>query len=159
MKIQVTASALNPWAEIVEYQNAAKDLDGKFGATACFVGTMRDFNQGDGVSKMTLEHYPGMTERQLENIVQLVVERFAILDVLVIHRVGELLPDDPIVVVAVWSAHRNAAFDACRLIMEELKSNAPFWKKEILEKSARWVTKNTVHFFQVCGSKWGIPLK
>lgn len=143
MKIKVSSSPLDPWSEILAFQNAFEDLRGKFGATACFVGTMRDFNAGDGVSKMTLEHYPGMTERQLESIVKSTIERFEILNVLVVHRVGELLPNEPIVVVAVWSAHRGAAFDACRLIMEELKSNAPFWKKETLENGSRWVSKNT----------------
>jgi molybdopterin synthase catalytic subunit len=143
MKIGVSFSDLDPWAEIRDYQASARDLDGKFGATACFIGTMRDFNEGDRVSKMTLEHYPGMTERYLENIAASAAKRFRVLDVLLIHRVGDLLPNDPIVVVAVWSAHRGAAFDACRTIMEELKSNAPFWKKEVLETGARWVEKNT----------------
>ncbi|MGR9107524.1 MAG: molybdenum cofactor biosynthesis protein MoaE [Gammaproteobacteria bacterium] len=143
MKIEVSFSALNPWAEIRAFQEGCEELQGKFGATACFIGTMRDFNEGDGVSKMTLEHYPGMTERQLEMIVRSALQRFAVLDALVIHRVGDLLPNDPIVVVAVWSAHRGAAFDACRAIMEELKSNAPFWKKEYLATGARWVEKNT----------------
>ncbi|MCI0732763.1 MAG: molybdenum cofactor biosynthesis protein MoaE [Methylococcaceae bacterium] len=143
MKVEVCFSALEPWAEIRSYQERRKDLDGKFGATACFIGTMRDFNDGDGVSRMTLEHYPGMTQRHLEKIAAHATERFPVLDVLLIHRVGELSPNDPIVVVAVWSAHRGAAFDACRAIMEELKSTAPFWKKEILETGARWVAKNT----------------
>ncbi|MGH8476250.1 MAG: molybdenum cofactor biosynthesis protein MoaE [Methylococcales bacterium] len=143
MKIEVSFSALDPWAEIPRYQESREDLKGKFGATACFVGTMRDFNEDDCVSKMTLEHYPGMTEGWLENIVAITSERVPVLDVLLIHRVGDLLPNDPIVVVAVWSAHRGAAFDACRMIMEELKSNAPFWKKEILENGTRWVEKNT----------------
>jgi molybdopterin synthase catalytic subunit len=143
MKIGISVSALDPWAEIRAYQATCRNLDGKFGATACFVGTMRDFNEGDGVSRMTLEHYPGMTESQLEKIVVAATQRFPVLDVLVIHRVGELLPNDPIVVVAVWSAHRGAAFDACRVIMEKLKTNAPFWKKEYLETGARWVEKNT----------------
>ncbi|MGH8550964.1 MAG: molybdenum cofactor biosynthesis protein MoaE [Methylococcales bacterium] len=143
MKIGVSFSALHPWAEIQAYQKSCKNLHGTFGATACFVGTMRDLNEGDRVSKMTLEHYPGMTERHLENIVSVATERCPVMDVLLIHRVGELLPDDPIVVVAVWSAHRGAAFDACRMIMEELKSTAPFWKKETLESGTRWVEKNT----------------
>ncbi|MGH8474255.1 MAG: molybdenum cofactor biosynthesis protein MoaE [Methylococcales bacterium] len=143
MKIEVCASDLDPWAEIRAYQESRRDLAGKFGATVCFVGTMRDFNEGDGVSEMTLEHYPGMTERELEKLVASTVEGFPVLDVLVIHRVGDLLPNDPIVVVAVWSAHRGTAFDACRMIMEELKRNAPLWKKEVLENAARWVEKNT----------------
>ncbi len=143
MKIEVSFLALDPWAEICRHQESRKDIKGKFGATACFVGTMRDFSEGDGVSNMTLEHYPGMTEGQLEKIVATAAERFPVLDVLLIHRVGDLLPDDPIVVVSVWSAHRGAAFDACRMIMEELKNNAPFWKKEYLKSGARWVEKNT----------------
>lgn len=143
MKIEVSFSALDPWAEIKAYQESRMDLNGKFGATACFVGTMRDFNEGDGVSKMILEHYPGMTEGQLEKLAVTAVERFPVLDLLLIHRVGELLPNDPIVLVAVWSAHRGAAFDACRMVMEELKSNAPFWKKEVLASGSRWVEKNT----------------
>lgn len=143
MKVAVSFSALDPWAEIQAYQERGKDLRGKFGATACFVGTMRDFNEGDGVSQMTLEHYPGMTEAQLESIVKAAAERFSLLDALVIHRVGDLMPNDPIVVVATWSAHRRAAFEACRAIMEELKCNAPFWKKENRDSGVRWVEKNT----------------
>jgi molybdopterin synthase catalytic subunit len=104
---------------------------------------MRDFNEGDAVTRLSLEHYPGMTERQLEKITVAAADRFEILDVLVVHRVGDLLANDPIVVVAVWSVHRKAAFDACRSIMEELKTNAPFWKKEYLQQGARWVDKNT----------------
>ncbi len=143
MKIGVSFSALDPWAEIRLYQETNRDCAGKFGATASFVGTMREFNEGEGVTGMTLEHYPGMTDRQLEKIVANAAKQFPILDVLLIHRVGDLLPNDPIVLVAVWSAHRQAAFDACRMIMEELKSTAPFWKKEVLEKGTRWVEKNT----------------
>jgi molybdopterin synthase catalytic subunit len=143
LKIGVSFTALDPWAEIRAYQEANREFAGRFGATACFVGTMREFNEGEGVSGMTLEHYPGMTERQLENIAAAAASQFPILDVLLIHRVGDLLPSDPIVLVAVWSAHRRAAFDACRMMMEELKSNAPFWKKEVLQSGTRWVEKNT----------------
>jgi len=98
---------------------------------------------------MFLEHYPGMTEKHLEKIVQAAKEQWEILETLVIHRVGELLPNDPIVLVAVWSAHRKDAFEASRFIMEDLKSKAPFWKKESLESTGqtaeknRWVQKNT----------------
>lgn len=92
---------------------------------------------------MTLEHYPGMTEKELERIVEEARENWSLLDELIIHRVGELLPNDPIVLVAVWSAHRKDAFEACRHIMEALKSRAPFWKKEQLDSSSRWVEKNT----------------
>lgn len=119
-------------------------LAGKFGATSVFVGSMRDFNQGDGVDSMYLEHYPGMTEKQLRRIVEQAQSQWRILESLVIHRVGLVKPEDALVVVAVWSAHRGDAFDASRFIMENLKSRAPFWKKERLASGAeRWVDKNT----------------
>jgi len=105
---------------------------------------MRDFNEGDDVTGMTLEHYPGMTEAQLQMIIDEACEQWILDDVLIVHRVGPLLPGDPIVLVACWSAHRAAAFDACRHLMEALKSRAPFWKKETLkDQSDRWVEKNT----------------
>jgi molybdopterin synthase catalytic subunit len=117
---------------------------GTFGATASFVGTMRDFNEGDDVTGMTLEHYPGMTEKELDAIIDDAREQWGIIDALIVHRVGELKPGDPIVLTAVWSAHRAAAFDACRFLMEALKSRAPFWKKETLKDGEyRWVEKNT----------------
>jgi molybdopterin synthase catalytic subunit len=143
MKIGLLTTALDPWKEIVAYQQSIDSMHGKYGATASFVGTMRDFNEGDDVVGMTLEYYPKMTEGHLQQIVTTAQQNWDILDVLVLHRVGELLPNDPIVLVAVWSPHRAAAFDACRFIMEELKSNAPFWKKESLRQGARWVEKNT----------------
>ncbi|MBV1951142.1 MAG: molybdenum cofactor biosynthesis protein MoaE, partial [Cycloclasticus sp.] len=107
------------------------------------------FNQGDSVNGMLLEHYPGMTEKHLEKIVVDAEQQWQLLDTLVIHRVGELLPNNPIVLVAAWSAHRKDAFEACRFIMEDLKSKAPFWKKECVvsanqkTQKNRWVEKNT----------------
>lgn len=101
------------------------------------------------VNGMVLEHYPGMTEKHLEKIVSEAKRKWDLLETLVIHRVGELLPNDPIVLVAVWSTHRKDAFEASRFIMEDLKSKAPFWKKEaVIDKSKgaeknRWVEKNT----------------
>ena len=100
-------------------------------------------NEGESVRGMTLEHYPGMTERHLQRIVEAAFAEWPLLDALVIHRVGDLQPNDPIVLVAVWSAHRAAAFAACRFIMEELKSKAPFWKREDIAGGARWVEHNT----------------
>lgn len=144
MKISLLTTELDPWKEIVAYQQSIESMHGKYGATASFVGTMREFNQGDNIVGMTLEHYPNMTERHLEQIVTTAQQKWDVLDVLVLHRVGELLPNDPIVLVSVWSAHRAAAFDACRFIMEALKTSAPFWKKESLREGARWVEKNTV---------------
>ncbi|MBT8445793.1 MAG: molybdenum cofactor biosynthesis protein MoaE, partial [Gammaproteobacteria bacterium] len=90
-----------------------------------------------------LEHYPGMTERHLEEIAAAAAARWNIIDGLLVHRVGELSPGDPIVLVAIWSAHRADAFEACRFCMEDLKSRAPFWKKELTESGARWVERNT----------------
>ncbi|HKK14972.1 MAG TPA: molybdenum cofactor biosynthesis protein MoaE [Gammaproteobacteria bacterium] len=142
MRVEVTSVPFDPWAVVGDHQ-AAQLTGGSYGATAVFIGTMRDFNAGDTVRAMTLEHYPGMTERYLERISRSAAERWDILDSLIVHRVGVLRPDDPIVLTAVWSAHRAAAFDACRYLMEELKSRAPFWKKEALDGGGRWVQANT----------------
>ena len=109
------------------------------GAVASFVGTVRDSNDGSGVSTMTLEHYPGMTERALSDICERAKQRWRLLDTLVVHRVGELAPMDQIVLVVVISAHRGDAFAACEFIMDYLKTEAPFWKKEQTPDGARWV--------------------
>lgn len=142
MLIEIKDSPFEPYQRLLEYQ-AAGNFAGKYGATAVFVGSMREFNQGDDVDAMTLEHYPGMTEKYLQKISEEAASKWDILDSLIVHRVGEMLPNDPIVLVAVWSAHRAAAFDASRYLMEELKSRAPFWKKESLKEDTRWVEKNT----------------
>ena len=142
MLIEIRDSAFEPYQRLLDYQ-ADAGFAGKFGATAVFVGSMREFNQGDDVEAMLLEHYPGMTEKYLNKISEEAAQKWDILDSLIVHRVGEMLPNDPIVLVAVWSAHRAAAFDASRYLMEELKSRAPFWKKESLAENARWVEKNT----------------
>ncbi|MEF8792506.1 molybdenum cofactor biosynthesis protein MoaE [Thiohalorhabdus sp.] len=113
---------------------------GAAGAAVHFVGTMRDINNGDDVAVMELEHYPGMTERELERVAGEAASRWQVLDTLVIHRYGELHPGEPIVLVAVWSGHRHDAFEACRYIIDILKTQAPFWKKETLvDGSQRWV--------------------
>ncbi|MGY6276020.1 molybdenum cofactor biosynthesis protein MoaE [Methylomonas sp. MgM2] len=144
MLIRLSEQNFNPWQAIQEHQNSRSLLAGKFGATSVFVGTMRDFNQGDGVKSMLLEHYPGMTEKQLGRIVEQAENRWRILDCLLIHRVGVVCPDDVLVLVAVWSVHRGDAFDASRSIMENLKKQAPFWKKETLASGEqRWVEKNS----------------
>lgn len=142
--IEIVESVFSPWKAIEDFQ--ATHLAGKadFGATASFIGTMRDFNEDDDVSSMVLEHYPGMTELQLESLVEKAYSQWPLLHTLIIHRVGEINPGEPIVLVAVWSAHRAAAFDGSRFLMEQLKSTAPFWKKEALtDGSERWVEKNT----------------
>ena len=142
MLIEIKDTPFEPYQCLLDYQNGA-DFSGKYGATAVFVGSMREFNQGDDVEAMLLEHYPGMTEKYLEKISEEAASKWDILDSLIIHRIGEMLPNDPIVLVAVWSAHRAEAFDASRYLMEELKSRAPFWKKERLAEQTRWVEKNT----------------
>jgi molybdopterin synthase catalytic subunit len=109
------------------------------GAVATFTGTVRDVNEGASVAEMELEHYPGMTEKALEDIVERARVRFNLADALVIHRVGPLLPQEQIVLVVTLSAHRGEAFAACEFIMDYLKSEAPFWKKEQTPEGARWV--------------------
>jgi molybdopterin synthase catalytic subunit len=109
------------------------------GAVATFTGTVRDVNEGASVAEMALEHYPGMTEKALEDIVERARLRFNLADALVIHRVGPLLPQEQIVLVVTLSAHRGEAFAACEFIMDYLKSEAPFWKKEQTPEGARWV--------------------
>ena len=113
--------------------------DAGVGAVAAFVGTVRDRNDGQGVSAMELEHYPGMTERAIEAIIDAAHERFDIRGARVIHRVGLLQPLDQIVLVAVTSSHRGEAFKACEFLMDYLKTQAPFWKKESTPGGARWV--------------------
>ena len=113
--------------------------DAGTGAVASFIGTVRDRNDGLGVSRMELEHYPGMTERAIEAMVDAAFARFDIRGVRVIHRVGPLAPLDQVVLVAVSSAHRGQAFQACEFLMDYLKTQAPFWKKEDTPDGARWV--------------------
>ena len=118
---------------------ALRKGDPRVGAVVTFLGTVRDLNDGSQVKEMTLEHYPGMTEKALEEIVSQAKSRWDIYQALVIHRVGPLLPEDQIVLVAVTSAHRGEAFAACEFIMDYLKTAAPFWKKEQTPEGGRWV--------------------
>ena len=111
----------------------------KIGAIASFVGLVRDINDGAGVSTLTLEHYPSMTEKALAGIVDQAGTRWDVIDATVIHRVGELKPTDQIVLVVVASGHRGDAFQACEFIMDYLKTQAPFWKKESTHGGERWV--------------------
>lgn len=111
----------------------------KVGAIASFVGLVRDINDGNEVSAMTLEHYPGMTEKSLEEIIDQAKRRWHIFDTKVIHRIGQLRPMDQIVFVAVSSSHRGEAFAACEFIMDYLKTLAPFWKKEQTDQGSHWV--------------------
>ena len=137
----ILQDAFDPWQQMQLYQSQ-QDWQNAVGATAVFVGTMRDFNEGDTVSGMLIEHYPEMTGAYLEALVATSIEQYELLDCLIIHRTGNIQPADAIVLVACWSAHRAAAFDASRAVMEKLKSEAPFWKKETLLQGSRWVEKN-----------------
>jgi molybdopterin synthase catalytic subunit len=135
MTVRIQTADFDAGAETLELRRG----NPKIGAIASFVGLVRDVNDGESVKGMTLEHYPGMTEKALENIVSEAQSRWDVLDALVIHRVGPLLPTDQIVLVVVSSAHRGEAFAACEFIMDYLKTRAPFWKKEQTAQGARWV--------------------
>lgn len=141
MAVEIRETTFDPAAELRRYQERL--VPASYGATVTFVGTMRDFNDGSAVECMTLEHYPGMTEKSLRILCDEAGTRWPILDAFIVHRVGAILPNEPIVLVAVWSEHRAAAFDACRYLIDELKTRAPFWKKEQLPGATRWVEKNT----------------
>ena len=135
MSVRVQHEDFDAGAEIARVRRA----NPKVGAVASFVGVVRDLNEGDSVARMTLEHYPGMTEKAIEAIVAEARSRWDIIDVTVVHRVGELRPTDQIVLVVVASAHRGEAFAACEFVMDYLKTRAPFWKKEETPAGARWV--------------------
>lgn len=144
MEIKISPHAFDPWQELQDYQANQRECAGKYGATSIFVGTMRDFNDGDQVTGMHLAYYPGMTEKHLQRIADEATQQWPLLDYLVIHRVGDIYPEQPIVLVAVWTSHRGDAFDACRYVMENLKQQAPFWKKEVLDNGqSRWVAANS----------------
>ena len=135
MTIKIQTDDFDIGAEIAELRRA----NPKIGAVASFVGVVRDMNDGDAVAEMTLEHYPGMTEKSIEDIITQARGRWQVFDALVVHRVGTLKPTDQIVLVIVTSAHRGDAFAACEFIMDYLKTRAPFWKKESTPSGARWV--------------------
>ena len=135
MKVSVQAEDFDAGREMA----AVRAGNPKVGAVAGFIGVVRDLNDGSGVAAMTLEHYPGMTEKALQKIVDEAKGRWEVLDCTVIHRVGRLEPADQIVFVAVASGHRGDAFAACEFIMDYLKTQAPFWKKEETQDGARWV--------------------
>jgi molybdopterin synthase catalytic subunit len=135
MTVKIQIEDFDSGAEITRLRLACPDT----GAVAAFIGQVRDMNHGTEVSAMTLEHYPGMTEKALGAIVDQARQRWNIHDALVIHRIGRLLPSDQIVLVAVSGAHRGEAFAACEFIMDYLKTEAPFWKREETPEGARWV--------------------
>ena len=135
MTVRVQTGDFDVGAEIARLRSRDRSV----GAVAAFIGTVRDVNDAAAITGMTLEHYPGMTEAALEDIVADARRRFDVADVVVIHRVGPLVPGDQIVLVGVTSAHRGMAFDACEFVMDMLKTRAPFWKKERTPAGERWV--------------------
>ncbi len=130
--------------------------DKRVGAVCSFIGTVRDRNDGSDVSELELEHYPGMTEKSIEAMIDDARRRFDIYAARVIHRIGPLKPFDQIVMVAVTSAHRGESFQACEFLMDYLKSHAPFWKKEQTPEGARWVDARVSD--EVALAKWGLPV-
>ena len=139
MYIEIINEEFDPWQKLVEYKRSQLKEKNNIGACSVFLGTMRDINSGEAIKSMELQHYPDMTEGYLEKIVQNATKKYKIIDSIVLHRVGLVNPSDPIVLVASWSEHRDEAFEATRQIMEALKSEAPFWKKEATDKGFRWV--------------------
>ena len=133
---------------------ALRGGDGQVGAVATFVGTVRDRNDGTAIRAMELEHYPGMTEQAIDAMIGEAARRFDIRGVRVIHRVGALRPGDQIVLVAVTSAHRHQAFEACEFLRDYLKTQAPFWKKETTPDGARWVDARQAD--DAALARWGV---
>ncbi len=141
MKVDILKQPFDPWEKVRAHQRRLRP--GGHGALALFVGTARDSNGGGDVEAIWLEHYPGMTEHCLRRSVEKAREAYDTEDVLVAHRIGWVVPGDAIVAVAVWAARRHDAYAVNRAVMEELKSKAPFWKKEKFADGDRWVGQNT----------------
>ena len=140
--------------DLAQEITALRANDKRVGAVCSFIGTVRDRNDGLSVQSMELEHYPGMTEKSIEAMIDEEMARFDIFGVRVVHRVGLLQPLDPVVMVAVTSAHRGTSFQACEVLMDYLKTQAPFWKKEQTPEGARWVDARVSD--DAALAKWGI---
>jgi molybdopterin synthase catalytic subunit len=153
MTVKVQTEDFDIAAEIA----ALRTDNPKIGAIASFIGLVRDVNEGDTVAEMTLEHYPGMTEKALEEIIVTARQRWDIFDPVIVHRVGTLRPLDQIVLVIVASAHRGEAFAACEYLMDYLKTQAPFWKKESTPSGARWVDARASD--DDAAARWGAEKK
>lgn len=151
MPVRVQTEDFDSGAEIARLRQG----NPKVGAVAAFIGVARDVNDGASIATLSLEHYPGMTEKALEGIVAEARSRWRLIDALVIHRVGELKPTDQIVLVAVTSEHRGDAFAACEFVMDFLKTRAPFWKKEATPAGARWVEAKTSD--DEAAARWQAP--
>ena len=139
--------------DVAAIQDELRENNSSVGAVVTFLGLMRDMNEGDQVSTMYLEHYPGMTEKALGEILDEAQRRWDLIGVRVVHRVGELRPTDAIVLVAVASAHRGEAFRACEFVIDYLKTRAPFWKKERTGDGDRWVRAR--HSDSDAEKRWG----
>ena len=149
-RVLITSEDFNLAQEV----DALRKSDKRVGAICTFTGTVRDRNDGLSVSSMELEHYPGMTEKAIEAMIDEAIARFDIFAARVIHRVGLLQPLDQVVMVAVTSAHRGESFRACEFLMDYLKTQAPFWKKEETPQGARWVDARVSD--DAALAKWGI---
>ena len=149
-RVAIQAEDFDAGAEIA----ALREGDGGVGAVAVFVGTVRDRSDGAAVASMELEHYPGMTEQAIEAMIDQAFARFDIRAVRVVHRIGRLAAGEQIVLVAVASAHRGQAFQACEFLMDYLKTHAPFWKKEETDAGARWVDARVAD--DAALARWGI---
>ncbi len=139
---------------LAEELETLRQGDARVGAICSFVGTVRERNEGNCVAGMELEHYPGMTEKAIEAMIEAALARFDIYAARVVHRVGLLRPQDQIVLVAVTSAHRGQSFQACEFLMDYLKTQAPFWKKELTPEGARWVDARVSD--DVALARWGL---
>ena len=148
MTVRIQTEDFDVSAEIAAIRGGNRAI----GAVASFVGVVRDVNEGDSVSRMTLEHYPGMTEKSIEAIIGEARSRWQVIEALVVHRIGTLAPTDQIVLVIVASSHRGDAFAACEFIMDYLKTQAPFWKKEETGEGERWVDARAVD--DVAAERW-----
>jgi molybdopterin synthase catalytic subunit len=142
--------------DLAEEILAVRRGDARVGAVCSFVGTVRDRNEGDVVATLELEHYPGMTETAIEAMIDAAMLRFDILAARVVHRIGLMQPQDQIVLVAVASAHRGESFQACEFLMDYLKTQAPFWKKEATPAGARWVDARVSD--DAALARWGLKL-
>ncbi len=151
MAVRVQHEDFDLAAEIATLRKGRADI----GAVAAFVGLVRDFNDGVAVRTLSLEHYPGMTEKTLAAIIEEARRRWPIADALIVHRVGELEPKDQIVLVAVAGAHRREAFEACAFLMDYLKTEAPFWKKEQTPAGSRWVEARAAD--EAARARWDEP--
>ena len=142
MLVELRSRPFNAWREIDSCQSRLRRT-GQHGAVASFVGIMRDFNEDRRVTGMMLEHYPEMTEKYLKKIAAHTAEKWQLIELLLLHRIGRINIGEHIVIVATWAAHRKQALESCHTLVEDLKSRAPFWKKEETPDGDRWVEKNT----------------